>query len=382
MLANKMRLKQLTRLCLVTASLTLFAGCQSQTTNTPALSEAKPGIAAETNTATSTDKQTLKTVKFTLSWLLQGIDAPLTFAIDKGYFANEGVNVQYQRGYGSADALAKIAAGQYDMGFGDMYSMIEFNEKNPDQKLVAIAVTFSKAPFAIVALKKSGINSVKQLEGKKLGAPAGDAPRRLWPVFAKQVGVDPSSANWTTMEPKLRESFLLQGRVDAISGFSYSMLPSLIKGGAKLEDINVFYFSDNGLDYYGNAIIAKESFLKENPELVKGFLKAYFKGFQGALKDPTTGLDSVMANGDKLMSKEAEKLRLQIALDKLWVTPEVEAVGIGGVDPQRLKKTIDQTVTGFGLKSNPAVETVFDGSFLPPKEERAIPPKSELKPLM
>jgi NitT/TauT family transport system substrate-binding protein len=375
---NKMGLKQVVKLCLVVASIAVLAGCQSQSpnaANSPATSE---------NTATdaaATDKQSLKTVKFTLSWLLQGVDAPLTVAIDKGYFAKEGVDVKFERGYGSADSVSKIAAGQYDMGLGDMYSMIEFNEKNPDQKLVAIAVPFNKAPFAIATLKKSGIGSPKDLEGKKLGAPAGDAPRRLFPVFAKQVGISTDSAKWTSMEPKLRESFLLQGQVDAISGFSYSMLPSLLKGGAKPEDIEVFYYTDNGLDFYGNAIIAKESFVKENPELIKSFLKAFFLGFQDTLKDPAAGLDSVMAAGDKLMNKDAEKLRLQIALEKLFVNPEVEKVGLGDVDPERLRKTIEQTVIGFGLKNTPQLEEVFDGSLLPPKEERAVPPKAELKPL-
>jgi NitT/TauT family transport system substrate-binding protein len=375
---NKMELKQVVKLCLVVASIAVLAGCQSQNpsaSNSPAASE---------NTATdaaATDKQSLKTVKFTLSWLLQGVDAPLTVAIDKGYFAKEGVEVKFERGYGSADSVSKIAAGQYDMGLGDMYSMIEFNEKNPEQKLVAIAVPFNKAPFAIATLKKSGIGSPKDLEGKKLGAPAGDAPRRLFPVFAKQVGINTDSAKWTSMEPKLRESFLLQGQVDAISGFSYSMLPSLLKGGAKPEDIEVFYYTDNGLDFYGNAIIAKESFVKENPELIKSFLKAFFLGFQDTLKDPAAGLDSVMATGDKLMNKDAEKLRLQIALEKLFVNPEVEKVGLGDVDPERLQKTIEQTVLGFGLKSTPKLEEVFDGSLLPPKAERAVPPKAELKPL-
>jgi NitT/TauT family transport system substrate-binding protein len=262
-----------------------------------------------------------------------------------------------------------------------MYSMIEFNQQNPDQKLIVVAVPYNKAPFALVSLKENGITSVEDLEGKKLGAPAGDAPRRLWPVLAEEVGVDAESVEWVTMEPKLRETFLLQGNVDAISGFIYSMMPSLIKGGKTPEDLNVFYYTDNGLDFYGNVVLVKESFLEENPEVVRGFLKAYIRGIQDMLRDPSTGLDSVMAAGDDLMERDAEKLRLQIALDDLLVNEEVEQLGIGDVDPERLKQTIAQTVEGFGLPTTPSPEEVFDGSYLPPLEDRQVPAASERTPL-
>ncbi len=332
-------------------------------------------------TTTEAKPESLTTVKFTLSWLLQGVDAPLTLAIERGYFAEEGINVQFERGYGSADTANKIAAGQYDMGFGDMYSMIEFNQKNPAQKLIVAAAPYNKAPFALISLKESGIKSVKDLEGKKLGAPAGDAPRRLWSVLAEETGIDANSVEWVTMEPKLRESFLLRGNVDAISGFTYSMLPSLIKGGKTQDELNVFYYTDHGLDFYGNVVLVKESFLKEKPEVVRGFLKAYLRGLQDTLRDPSSGLDSVLAAGDSLIERDAEKLRLKIALDNLLVNEEVERNGLGAVDPERLKLSIDQTVKGFGLAKTPAVEEVFDGSYLPPLAERQVPPAAKRSPL-
>ena len=335
------------------AAIVGLSSCQAA----PEAPEAEMTEATETVDASAeaadTETQELTPVKFTLSWLLQGVDAPLTLAMERGYFAEEGLDVTFERGFGSADTASKIAAGQYDMGFGDMYAMIEFNEQNPDQKLIVVAVPQNKAPFALMSLKESGIKSVNDMAGKKLGAPAGDAPRRLWPVLAEEVGVDADSVEWVTMEPKLRETFLLQGNVDAISGFVYSMIPSVLKAGKTADDIDIFYYTDNGLDFYGNVIIVKESFLEENPDVVRSFLKAYFRGMQDALKDPVAGLDSVMAQGDDLMDREAEKLRLQINFNDLIVNEEVEANGLGAVDPERLKATIDQTVKGFGLANTP-----------------------------
>lgn len=353
-------------------SATALAGCQSPSST--------PTASGGETTTTATSPTEKRAIKVNPSWLLQGDNAPITIAKEKGYFSEQGLEVTIERGFGSADTLAKVAAGQFEIGFGDMYSMIEFNSKNPNDPLVAVAVPYNKSPFSIVALKKSGISQPTDLTGKKLGAPAGDAPRKLWPVFSQQIGVDAGSVEWITMEPKLRETFLLKGDVDAVSGFATTIIPSLVKGGAKLEDMEVFLYADNGLDLYGNAVIVKKSFLQENPEVVKGFLSAYIKGLQDTLKDPNAGLASVMAAGDSLMDQNAEKLRLQIALEDLYVTPEVEKVGLGGVDEARLEKTIEQVAKGLGV-AVPEVSDVFDGSFLPPASDRALPAASERKPL-
>lgn len=361
---------------------TLLGAIACQTPEAPVAEVTEEAPAETTTPETEAEAPAeLTPVKFTLSWLLQGVDAPLMLAIDQGYFEAEGLDVSFERGYGSAGTASTIAAGQYDIGFGDMYSMIEFNQQNPDDQLIAVAVAYNKAPFALISFKESGINSIADMAGKKLGAPVGDAPRRLWPVLAEEVGVDAEGVEWVTMEPKLRQTFLLQGEVDVISGFSYSMLPAIVEAGKTLDDLNIFYYTDNGLDFYGNVILVKESFAEANPEVVKGFVKGYLKGMQDALRDPTMGLEAVLAAGDELMNKESEKLRLQLALDGLLVTDEVEKNGLGSVDPARLEATIAQTVKGFGLTETPSIEEVFDDSFLPPLEERQAPPAAERKSL-
>ena len=313
---------------------------------------------------------------------MQSLDAPLVVAINKGYFAEEGLNVSFERGFGNSDTISKLGTGKFDLAFSDMYNALDFNDKNPNDKIIAVAMTQSKAPFSVLSLKEKGINSPKDLAGKTLGAPAGDGPRKLFPLFAKEVGIDPGSVNWTTMEPKLRETFLLQGQVDAISGFATSALPALLKGGKKMEDINVFYYNQNGLDFYGNAILARADFAEKNPDVVKAFVKAYMRGLQEVLKDPNAGLDALMAaDQSKLMDRQAEKVRLQIALEKLFVSPEAEAIGLGAIDPARLEKSIQQTVQGFGLKGNPKVADIFTDKFLPAKEQRLLPAAADRKPL-
>ncbi|EKQ70672.1 ABC-type nitrate/sulfonate/bicarbonate transport system, periplasmic component [Leptolyngbyaceae cyanobacterium JSC-12] len=365
------------KLGLIAASLILFAGCSS---TTPPANTANSSPAA--TTAANTDNKTLKDVRVQLSFLMQSLDAPLIVAINKGYFAEEGLNVTYERGFGNVDTISKLGTGKFDLAFSDMYNAMDFNDKNPNDKIIAVAITQNKAPFAVIGFKDKGINTPKDLNGKKLGAPAGDGPRKLFPLFAEEVGVDANSVEWTTMEPKLRETFLLQGKVDAISGFSTSALPSLLKGGKKMEDISLFYYTENGLNFYGNAILTKASFAKQNPDVVKAFVKGYFRGLQDVLRDPSAGLDAVLAaDQSKLMDRNAEKIRMEIGLKDLYITPEVEKNGLGGLDPKRMEATIAQTVAGFKLKTKPTIADIYTDEFLPPKELRALPPASDRKPL-
>ena len=351
-------------------SVLALASCQSQA----------PVAGTPGTTTSSADTKAKRSIKVNPSWLLQGDNAPLTLGVEKGYFAAEGLDVKIERGYGSSDTITKVAAGQFEIGFGDIYSMIEFNAKNPNDPVVAVAVPYNRSPFAIVTMKTSNITDPKGLAGKKLGAPAGDAPRKIWPVLASQIGVKADSVEWMTMEPKLRETFLLKGDVDAVSGFATTIVPSLEKAGKTADDFRIFYYADNGLDLYGNAIVVKKAFLDQNPDVVKAFLKAYVKGFQDTLKDPDIGLASIVKAGDSLMDPKAEKRRLQIALERLYVTPELEKVGVGGIEPSRLEKTIQQVAGVLGIQP-PAIDKVFDGNYLPPLDQRKIPGTSDRKPL-
>ncbi|KAM3096606.1 ABC transporter substrate-binding protein [Phormidesmis sp. 146-35] len=369
-------MKHFPSLLLAAVSIALLNGCNQPNTSAPS------GASPAASPAANADTKNLKNVRVQLSFLMQSLDAPLVVAINKGYFAEEGLNVSFERGFGNSDTISKLGTGKFDLAFSDMYNALDFNEKNPNDKIMAVAVTQSRAPFAILSLKDKGINSPKDLNGKNLGAPAGDGPRKLFPVFAKATGVDAGSVNWTTMEPKLRETFLLQGKVDAISGFSTSALPSLLKGGKTMEDINVFYYTDNGMDFYGNAILARADFAEKNPDTVKAFVKGYMRGLQDVIKDPGAGLDAVMgADQSKLMDREAEKVRLKIALERMFITPESETLGLGAIDPTRLERTIQQTVEGFGLKTTPTVADIYTDKFLPAKELRQIPAQGDRKPL-
>ena len=113
-------------------------------------------------------------LKFALDWKFEGPAAPFLVAIDKGHFSAEGLDVSVEPGNGSVEPVARVASGNYDIGFGDINTLIRFRDQNPANPMTAVFMVYNKAPFSIVTRKSRGINDPKDLEGKKLGAPAGD----------------------------------------------------------------------------------------------------------------------------------------------------------------------------------------------------------------
>jgi NitT/TauT family transport system substrate-binding protein len=311
----------------------------------------------------------LTDVSFTLDWAVQGPQAPFLVALDHGYYAAEGLNVTVDRGFGSADAVSKVASGAYDLGYADINSMIEFDVANPDEAVIAVAIVLNYAPFSIITLEGAGIETVEDLEGRTLGAPAGDAPRRLFPAFADAVGIDADSVDWISMDPPLREPLLIQGEVEAISGFYFTSYLNLTAAGVDPDEIIAFLYSDYGLELYGNAVIVPPATLEENPELVRSFLRALTAAWHDTLDDPAGAID-ILKTVDPLIDEDVELERLMLAIENNMLTPDVEEFGFGDATTERLEAGIALVVEAFGLEDTPAPDAVFDGSFLPPLEDR------------
>ena len=138
-------------------------------------------------------------------------EAPVELKLDLGIGGEAGA--AHCAGNGSGNAVNRVASGTYDMGFADMAALMEFTANNPTApgKPVAVMMVYNDTPAAVFSLKKSGIKTPADLNGKKLGAPVFDAGRRAYPIFAKANGLDAGKANWVSMDPPLREIRVRRG---------------------------------------------------------------------------------------------------------------------------------------------------------------------------
>jgi NitT/TauT family transport system substrate-binding protein len=309
-------------------------------------------------------------IKFSLDFKFEGPSAPFLVAIDKGYFKAEGLDVTIDSAAGSLEPINRVAAGTYDMGFGDLNSLIKFRDANPAAAIKPVFMVYNKPAFSIVGRKSRGVTKPKDLEGKVLGAPPPDGAFAQWKIFVQANGIDASKVKIEAVGFPVREPMLQNGQVDAITGFSFSSFINLKSMGVPTDDIVVMLMADHGVNLYGNAIIVNPKFAAEKPEAVKGFLRAFVKGLKDTIKDPSVAVDSVIKRND-VAKKPIELERLRMALKDNILTEEVKAEGFGGVNADRLAKSIDQIALTYEFKNGkPKASDAFDASFLPPAAER------------
>jgi len=313
-------------------------------------------------------------IRFTLDWRFEGPSALFLMAIEKGYFKQEGLDVTIDTGNGSREAIPRVASGTYDMGFGDVNSLVRFRDENPNVDVKAVAMIYDRPPFSIVGRKSRGITSeVSSLRGKKFGAPAADAAFAQWPIFKAVNKIDEKEWNmrFENVGFPVREPMLAQGEVDAVFGFANSSYINVKSRNVPENDIVVMLMSDYGVELYGNVVMVSPKFLAEKPEAVRGFLRAMIKGVRDVVANPAAATELVLKRND-VARREVELERLKMTLDQNVVTPWVKENGFGGIDRARFERAIDQIGLTFNYKTRPKTEDIFTDAFLPPAAERKI----------
>jgi NitT/TauT family transport system substrate-binding protein len=313
-------------------------------------------------------------IKFQLDWRFEGPAALFLASQAKGYYKAAGLDVTIDAGNGSGGTVTRVASGTYDMGFADMAALMEFHANNPEapNKPVAVMMVYNNTPAAVLALKKSGITKPADLSGKKLGAPGFDAGRKAFPIFAKANGI--SNVAWTSMDPPLRETMLVRGDIDAITGFSFTSLLNLEARGIKSEDVVVLPYPAHGVKLYGNAIIVSPKMLKENPAAVKAFLTAFAKGAKEVMANPDPSIDYVKAR-DGIINVDLEKRRLRMAIEAVVASPDARAEGFGQAVPGRLALMASQVSDAFNTKTRIDPAAVWTPDHLPSKADlNVLPP--------
>jgi NitT/TauT family transport system substrate-binding protein len=324
------------------------------------------GIATPLVAASPAGAQTK--LKVVLNWKYQGPQGMFFLADDRGYFKAEGIEVQIDQGNGSGGVPALVANGTYDVGFGDMNALIELAAKKPDEAPVAIYVMYNQPPFTIAVKADGPIKTAKDLEGKSIGGPANDGALKLFPAFCKIAKVDCTTVKLSNMQPNLRENMLMQGQVDGVFGYVNTIRFSAKL--AKIDESQIRYikYSDYGMDLYSNAIIVSKKMAKENPDVVKGFLRALNKGMLDSIKDPDASVAAV-AKREPLIKTAIERERFDATFADEMNHPEIKKIGLGNLDEDRLKRSIAIMVDALALPRSPTVSEIWNPAFLPPASE-------------
>ncbi|MET3970715.1 MULTISPECIES: ABC transporter substrate-binding protein [Bradyrhizobium] len=310
-------------------------------------------------------------IHFTFDRPVDASMAPFFLAAKDGNFGAERLNVSFKSATGSPEALARVAKGDSELALVDINELIRFRDKDDAAPVKAVFVLFNRAPYAIVARRSRGIHLLPDLDGKTVGVADGDLSMRLWPALAQQNGINASQVKFHKISAAVREPLLSAGQVDAVAGFSYLSAVNLRDRGVPGGDLVVLRYADYGCEAYGFAVVANPAFAAAKPDAVKGFVRALIAGVNATIKEPARAADEATSRIDD-GDRDLERERLRSVLIDNILTDEVKRNGLGGIDPARLDRSIDQIAQDFKFRKRPAAGDIFDDRFLPPVAGRLI----------
>jgi len=245
-------------------------------------------------------------ISFGLNWVAGGDHAPYFYAQKMGSYKQAGLDVDFETGRGSAASAQKVGAGQSQLGLSDMAGVLLFRGKGLD--LVGVMNVYANSPQGLYWLKSSGIQSVKDLAGRKIGNPAGDGARTMWPALAKKVGIDPGSVTWVNIDANAKLSALKARTVDATTSFFNLHHVFARELGS---DMGFLAWKDAGVNPYGNSIIANGAWLHTNRDKVDKFVKITQQAFAACVKTPEPCIKALVeANGALLYQNELDNWHL------------------------------------------------------------------------
>lgn len=310
-------------------------------------------------------------IHFTFDRPIDASMAPLFLAAKDGRFGAERLNVSFNSAAGSPEALARVAKGDSELALVDINELIRFRDKGDAAPVKAVFVLFNRAPYAIVARRSRGVHLLPDLDGKTVGVADGDLSMRLWPALAQQNGINAPHVKFHKIGAAVREPILSAGQVDAVVGFSYLSAVNLRDRGVPGADLVVLRYADYGCEAYGFAVVANPAFAAAKPDAVKGFVRALIAGIAATAKDPARAVNEAASHIDDA-DRDLELERLRTVLVDNILTDEVKRNGLGGIDPARLDRSIEQVAQDFKFHRKPAAGDIFDDRFLPPVAERLI----------
>jgi NitT/TauT family transport system substrate-binding protein len=304
-------------------------------------------------------------MKFVMDWAFEGAQAIWTAADASGCYTKAGLDLKIDRGFGSGDAISKVASGAYDVGVADFASLVAFNAAHPDNKLEAIFIVSDRTPTSVTVLKSSGITKPKDLEGKRIADNEGEASRVLFPAFAKKNGIDISKITWVTVAPNLRQAALAQGQADAVAGHLFTVQMGLESLGVDHSKTFSMAYADYGLNIPGSSIVVRPQWAEAHRDALKSFVACAPVGIKSSIDDPKAAVET-LHKFNSLSDPKTDSESLAFSTNFAILTPYVKKNGLSQVDNVRLDDALGVIAQSLGVPK-PAVSEIWNGSFVPNK---------------
>lgn len=305
--------------------------------------------------ALANDQVTLR-----LDWTLNGSHLPFVWALAKGYYADEGIDAKIFEGRGSGNTAQLVGAKTDTFGEADASRTALARGQGAPLKVVASFIQRSEG--AVISYASSGINKPEDLIGKTVGTSEGSSSTVLFHAMLKASGIPESKVHFVSVSSTAKVATLLQHRVDAVTGLLSDECVEA-KEQSPGEKVNCMMVADFGIQALGVGIMARDDTIKDNPDLVRRFVRASVKGWAEAVTNPA----EAAAIGVKYFPLANAKL-LQAKLESivpLMHSPNSVGHPLGWMAPKDWIGTIDMLKSFMGLSNTAPVTDYYTNDFIP-----------------
>jgi NitT/TauT family transport system substrate-binding protein len=310
------------------------------------------GMAAAAGAAGAAEKVTIA-----LNWVPAGDHAAMYYAKKLGWYQDAGIDLALEAGKGSAGSLQRVATNLAPFALVDMGVFL--TGKGKGANAVAVFDLYATSPLGMYWLKSSGIAGVKDFAGKKIGVPAGDAQRALWPALAKKNGVDPESVTWVNVDPNGKLPALKAKAIDVTTNF-YNL--HHIMSRELGDDMGFLSWAKAGINPYGLAILVNGDYLAQHRDTTAKFVKVTQKAYAECVKAPQPCIEAVVESVGALRP-DNELVNWQ--LTQVLMSDEVSrSTALGWMEPKRMADDYELVKTYLGLDQPYDVKTAFTNEFL------------------
>ncbi len=299
-------------------------------------------------------------VTLQLKWVTQAQFAGYYAALEQGFYEDEGLDVTIKPGGPDITPEQVVASGQAEFGINWLPSLLATRDQGGD--IVNIAQVFARSGMTEVTWKDSGIETIADMRGKKVGVWCCGNQFELYAALTKN-GIDPKDKNDVTIvDQPFDMNLFIKREVDAAAAMTYNELAQVLEQKNPetgelytLDDLNVITMEEAGTAMLEDGVFVRGDWIAEeqNQDVARRFLKASFRGWIYCRDNPDECLQIVLDNGPTLGEGHQR-----------WMLNEINALiwpndtGIGVMDEEDFERTAD-IAEQFGVIKKPATDDAY-----------------------
>ncbi len=339
------------------AGILILASCGSDDGDTSSPSEGS--VTEESETPTELEKASLR-----LDWTWGTFHAPFLYALDNGYYEEEGIDLEITEGQGSGQTMTLVGTGDATFGWGDTgTAALQINNEVP---IKVISVVQRRTPFGIACQGDLPFTQPSDLIGRSVVMVPQESTAQLWPAYLKLNGIAESDVTVVSADWSNKTTLFVSGQADCMAGY-----PAVDILQAQLLEPSIgksIWWGDQGIEILSQGLVASESTLAEKPELVKGFLRASLRAWEELCADPEMGSSFFIERFPDLHQKDSDiEYSKQSMVNECSLTVPVEGTGataFGATTDEEWKQMLDLLGEFGGLEPRQEATVYYTNDFL------------------